>query len=249
MLDAQVMIPSSVDAALVSARISLSLSLALSRSLSLLSAAAIHHPASFPALCEAIRVWHTSRSQTWSPKDRSTWTVETLQSINEATRMKWMRTIAFNWYLFPLIEDGEREAKCVETACKMFGAMWTADAEEVEHCDKSMTILCDMLAAWKLLEVLRSMDTTLLDEEVWTELAAIPLRAKMSSKTMAVLVAIHVEDSSFYKARLDALTNARNTMQTFAASSAEDKVSIQSLETDGSDENMIRLDGAHAASL
>ena len=115
--------------------------------------------------------------------------------------MKWMRTIAFNWYLFPLIEDSEREAKCVETACKMFGAMWTADAEEVELCGKYMTILCDMLAAWKLLEVLSSMDTTLLDEEVWTELVTIPLRAKMSSKTMDVLVAIHVEDSSFYKAR------------------------------------------------
>ena len=79
---------------------------------------------------------------------------------------------AFNSYLFPLIEDGEREAKCVETACKTFGAMWTADAEEVELCDKSMTILCDMLTAWKLLEVLSSMDFTLL--------AAIPLRAKMS---------------------------------------------------------------------
>ena len=43
--------------------------------------------------------------------------------------------------------DGEREATCVATACKMFGAMWTADAEEVKLCDKSMTILCDMLAA------------------------------------------------------------------------------------------------------
>ena len=124
-----------------------------------------------------------------------------MQSINEAIRMKWMRTIAFNWYLFPLIEDGEREAKCVETACKMFGAMWTADAEEVELCGKYMTTLCDVLAAWKLLEVLSSMDNTLLDEEVWTELVAIPLPAKMSSKTMDVHVAIHVEDSSFYKAR------------------------------------------------
>ena len=121
--------------------------------------------------------------------DKSTWTVDTLQSVNETTRMEWMRTTAFNSYLFPLIEDGEREAKCVETACKMFGAMWTADAEEVELCDKSMTILCDALAAWKLLEVLSSMDFTLLDEEVWTELAAIPLRAKMSSRTMDVLVA------------------------------------------------------------
>ena len=84
MLDGQVMIPSSVQAALVSARISL------------LLAAAIHYPASFPAFCEAIRAWHTSRSQTWSPKDRSTWTVDTLQSVNEATRMEWMRTTAFN---------------------------------------------------------------------------------------------------------------------------------------------------------
>ena len=163
--------------------------------------------------------------------------------------MELMRTIAFNSYSFPLFEDGEREAKCVETACKMFGALWTADAEEVELYGKSMTILCDMLAAWKLLEVLSSMDTTLLDEEVWTELVAIPLRAKMSSKTMDVLVAIHVEDSSFYKARLEAVTNARKPMQRYAASSAEDKVSIQSLETHGSDENMIRLDGAPAASV
>ena len=73
--------------------------------------------------------------------DRSTWTVDTLESVNEATRMEWMRTTAFNSYLFPLIEDGERDAKCVETACKMFGAMWTADAEEVELRDISMTIL------------------------------------------------------------------------------------------------------------
>ena len=124
----------------------------------------------------------------------------------------------------------------------MFGA-WTADAEEVELCDKSTTILCDMLAAWKLLEVPSSMDFTLLDEEVWTELAAIPLRAKMSSKTMDVLVAIHVEDSSFHKARWEALTNARKPMQRYAASLPEDKVSIQSLETDGSDENMICLTG------
>ena len=145
--------------------------------------------------------------------------------------------------MFPLIEDGEREAKCVETACKMFGGMWTADAEEVEPCDKSMTILCDMLAAWTLLEVLSSMDFTLLDEEVWTELAAIPLRAKMLSKTMDVLVAIHVEDSSFHKARWEALTNARKPMQRYAGSFADDKVNIQSLETDGSDENMIRLTG------
>ena len=52
----------------------------------------------------------------------------------------------------------------------MFGAMWTADAEEVELSDKAMTFLCDMLAAWKLLEVLNSMNFTLLDEEVETQL-------------------------------------------------------------------------------
>ena len=107
----------------------------------------------------------------------------------------------------------------------------------------SVTNPCDMLAAWKLLEVLSSMDLTLLDKEVWTELAAIPLRAKMSSKTLDVLVARHVEDSSFHKARWEALTNARLPMQRHAASSAEDKVSIQSPETDGSEENMIRLTG------
>ena len=84
MLDAQVMIPTSVQAALVSARISL------------LLAAAIHHPDSFPAFFEAIRAWRTSRSQTWSPTDKSTWTVDTLHSVNEATRMEWMRTTAFN---------------------------------------------------------------------------------------------------------------------------------------------------------
>ena len=60
---------------------------------------------------------------------------------------------------------------------------------------------------------------------------------------MDVLVAIHVEDRSFYKARREALTNARKPMQRYAASSAEDKVSMQSPETDGSDENMIRLTG------
>ena len=149
----------------------------------------------------------------------------------------------FQLVLVSADEDCEREAKCVETACKMFGAMWTADAEEVELCDESMTILCDMLAAWKLLEVLSSMDLTLHDEEVWTELADIPLRAKMSSKTTDVLVAIHVEDSSSCKTRWEALTNARKPMQRYAASSAEDKVSKQSLETDGGDENMVRLMG------
>ena len=60
---------------------------------------------------------------------------------------------------------------------------------------------------------------------------------------MDVLVAIHVEDSSSYKAQWKALTNARKPMQKYAASFAEDKVSIHSLETDGSDENMIRLTG------
>ena len=48
---------------------------------------------------------------------------------------------AFNSYWFMLIEDGEREAKCVETACEMFGAMWTANVEEVELFDKAITIL------------------------------------------------------------------------------------------------------------
>ena len=56
-------------------------------------------------------------------------------------------------------------------------------------------------------------------------------------------MAIHVEDSSFYKARWEALTNARKPMQGYAASSAKDNVSIQCLKTDGSDENMIRLTG------
>ena len=128
-----------------------------------------------------------------------------------------------------VLVSADREAKCVETACEMFGAMWT-----LRKSSKSMTILCDMLAAWKLLEVLSSMDFTLLDEEVWTELAAIPLRAKMSSKTMDVLLAIHVEDSSFHKARWEA---------PHKRTQAEDKVSIHSLETDRSDENMIRLTG------
>ena len=100
-----------------------------------------------------------------------------------------------------------------------------------------------MLAAWELLEVPSSMDFTFLHEEVWTEIAAIPLCANMSSKTMDVLVAIHEEDSSFFKARWEALTNARKSMQRYAASLAEDKVSIQSLENDGSDGNMIRLTG------
>ena len=97
----------------------------------------------------------------------------------------------------PLLEVGEREAKVVDTTYKMFGAMWTADAEEVELSDNAMTILCDMLAACTLLEVLSSMDFALLDAEVWTDLAAIPLRTNMPSSTTDVLVAIHVEESSF----------------------------------------------------
>ena len=121
--------------------------------------------------------------------------------------------------------------------------MWTADAEEVELLGKATTILCDMLAAWKLLEVLSSMDFNLLDAEVWTDLAAIPLRVKMSSKTMDVLLDIHMEDSRFHHARREALANAREPMQRCAVSSAEDTVSVPSLETDGSDEKMIRLTG------
>ena len=52
-----------------------------------------------------------------------------------------------SYWVFPLLEVGEREVKVVDTTCKMFGAMWTADAEEVELSDNAMTILCDMLAA------------------------------------------------------------------------------------------------------
>ena len=127
--------------------------------------------------------------------------------------------------------------------CRAFGAMWTVDAEEVELSDKATTILRDMLAAWKLLKVLSSMDFNLLDAEVWTDLAAILPRAKASSKTMDLLLDIHVEDSRFHHARGEAQTNARKPMQRCAASSAEDKVSIPSLETDGSDEKIIRLTG------
>ena len=60
---------------------------------------------------------------------------------------------------------------------------------------------------------------------------------------MDVLVDIHVEDSSFYKARWKALTNARKPTQRYAASSAEDKVSIKSFETYDNDKNIIRLTG------
>ena len=42
---------------------------------------------------------------------------------------------------------------------------------------------------------------------------------------------------------MEALTNAREPVQRYAASFAEDEASIQSLESDGSDENMIRLTG------
>ena len=94
-----------------------------------------------------------------------------MQSVNKATRMSVSR----------LLE------RCSEQCGK-----------QTLRRSSSVTILCGTLAARKLLEVLSSMDFTLLDEEMWTELAAIPLRAKMSSKTMDVLVAIHVEDSSFF---------------------------------------------------
>ena len=48
--------------------------------------------------------------------------MDALQGVSKVTRMESMRTTAFNSYLFLMIEDGEREAKCVETACGMFGA-------------------------------------------------------------------------------------------------------------------------------
>ena len=126
--------------------------------------------------------------------------------------MEWMRTTTLNSYWFPPVEDAERVAKCVETALKMLAAMWTADAEEVKLPDNAMTILCDLLAAWKLLEVLNSVDLTLLGAEVWTHLGTIPRRAKMSSQTKDVLVTFHVQDSSFHKARWEVLTNARKPM-------------------------------------
>ena len=124
----------------------------------------------------------------------------TLQSVNEATRTEWMRISLFStgfrqidvggggrWISartgVPLLQVGEREAKVVDSTCEMFGAMRTADAEEVELSEKAMTILCDMLAACNLLEVLSFRDFTLLDAEVWTDLAAIPLRANMPSTT------------------------------------------------------------------
>ena len=77
MLDAQVMIPSSVQAALVSARISLSC-----WQQRFMTLPAFQHSA------RRMRAWRTSRSQTLSPMDRSTWTVDTLQSVNETTRME-----------------------------------------------------------------------------------------------------------------------------------------------------------------
>ena len=105
-----------------------------------------------------------------------------------------------------------------------------------------MTILCDMLAAWKL-EVLSSVDFTLRRRSVD--------KTRGHSTSGQDVEQNHGRsrgrsrgDSSFYKARWEALTNARKPMQRFAASSAEDKVSKQSLETDGSDENMIRLTGS-----
>ena len=115
-------------------------------------------------------------------------------SVKEATCTEWMRITAFNSYLFPLVEDGEREAMSAETACKMCGAMWTADAKESELLDTAMTVLCDMHAAWQLVEVLSSMDFTVLDAKVLSDLGAIPLRVKMSSPTMDVPAATHVED-------------------------------------------------------
>ena len=184
-LDAQVMIPSSVQAALVSARISLG-----------------RRNASPCQLSSILRCDQGMAHVTFSDvvSTRQVDVVGGYIAERQRTRMEWICTTAFNSYFFPLIEDGERDAMGVATACKMFGDMWTPDAEEIDLSDSAMTILCDMLAAWKLLQVLSSMDFTLLDEEVWTDLAAIPLRAKVSSKLMDVLVVIHVEDSSFYKA-------------------------------------------------
>ena len=59
---------------------------------------------------------------------------------------------------------------------------------------------------------------------------------------MDVLVAVHVEDSTFYKARWELLTNARKHMQRYGASFAGLTVNIQSPETSGSH-------GSPAASL
>ena len=43
---------------------------------------------SFSTFCEATRALRTPRGQQWYPKDRSTWTVDTLQNVSEATRME-----------------------------------------------------------------------------------------------------------------------------------------------------------------
>ena len=220
-LDVQVMVPSSVQAALISARISLSLSLSLFGS----------SDSSPCQLSSILRVDQGMAHVTFLDVVSNGQVDVDGGYIAERQRGHTHGMDAYHCFqlaLVPLVEDGEREAKCVETACMMFGAMRTADAEEVELCDKSMTILCDIGGVqFHGLHRTRGHSTL----------------AMMSSKTMDVLVAIHVEDSSFYKSRWEALTNARKPLQRYAASLAEDKVSIQSLETDGSDVNMIRLTG------
>ena len=46
-----------------------------------------------------------------------------------AARIDRMRNTLFALYLFPLAEDGPSMTKDVETACKVFTATWTADAD------------------------------------------------------------------------------------------------------------------------
>ena len=58
--------------------------------------------------------------------------------------MECMCTTDFNSYLLPLIEDGEREAKCVATAWKVFGG--NEDAEAVEVCELFSTQKCGQIS-------------------------------------------------------------------------------------------------------
>ena len=148
--------------------------------LSLLLAAAIHHVASFPEFCEAIRA-------------------------RRRACFRWSRTVSAR----PSVESVRCSEQC---------------GQQTPRKSSSVTRFCATCSrhgsSWRCSVPWTSLFST---KKCGQTLAAIPLRAKMSSKTMDVLVATHVEDSSFYKFRWAALTNAHKPLQRYAASSAEDK--------------------------
>ena len=101
------------------------------------------------------------------------------------------------------------------------------------------------LVAWMLLEVLICMENTHMETELVTCVGApFHFGSRCRIKPWTFSWGTHVEDSSFPQGSMgSSLTDARKSVQRYAASSTEEKASIQFIATDGCEENSSRLTG------